>query len=135
MINKLVDSDGNILTNKSYELFDHTLTSSEPTYWDTAGRRIYFNAVPDTIYAYTCWYTYAPSELSTDAATPEFVPGYEGLIALKAAINSKMIRDEQTREMAQMQYFEDLKSLRLVVMTDQTASSRRVLPSTYDVGE
>jgi len=134
MPKRLIDSDGNTLKHKNLDQFDYALTTGEPVYWDGAGRYIRFSPIPDaSTYSYTIYYTKMPSELSTDGAVPEFVPGYEGLIALKAAINSKLIREEGTREMAQMAYLEELKALRHVVITQQTGGGSRILDSEYDL--
>ncbi len=133
MVKRLVDSDGTTLKHINLDQFNYSLASGEPIGWDTAGRYIRFSPVPDaSTYSYTIYYTKMPSELSTDAATPEFIPGYDGLIALKAAINSKLIRDENTREMAQLAYLEELKALRHVVITQQTGGGSRVINSDYD---
>jgi len=134
MVKKLVDSDGYELKHVDLERFDLSVANAEPCRWDKAGPYIRFNPIPNaSTYVYTIYYTKMPSELSTDEATPEFVPGYEGLIALKAAINSKLIRDEETRYLAQMTYMEDVKNLRHAVMTQQTGGGSRALDSDYDI--
>ena len=135
MINKIVDSDGYTLAHRDIERFNLSLDNGEPDAWDTAGRRIYFTPTPDAIYTYTCYHTYMPVDFAGDSSTPEFVPGYEGLIAIKAALNSKLIRDEQLQELAAVEYAEGMKSLRHVVMTQQTASGFRVIPSEADLGD
>lgn len=133
MVKRLVDADSYELKHVDYEQFDLSLDSGEPVRWDKAGQYIRFNPIPDaSTYIYTIYYTKSPSELSTDAATPDFVPGYEGIIALKAALNSKLIRDEDVRDMAQVAYIEDLKNLRHVVTTQQTGGAHRVIDSEYD---
>lgn len=135
MINKLIDSDNERLPHRDLERFDLSLSNGEPIAWDTAGRRIYFTPTPNAVYTYTCWHTYMPVDFAGDNSTPEFVPGYEGLIAVKAAINSKLIRDEKLQELATVEYAEGMKSLRHVVMTQQTSSGFMVIPSEHDFGE
>jgi hypothetical protein len=135
LINKLIDSDKVVMPHKDLEMFDHSLSNGTPSAWDTAGRYIYFQPIPDAIYVYTCYYTYMPADFTGDSSTPEFIPGYEDLIAIKAAINSKMIRDESVKDMAQMAYYENLKSFLNAVSTQQTSSGRRVIVSQYDLGD
>ena len=133
MVKRLVDSDNYELKHVDYEQFDLSLANGEPVRWDKAGQYIRFNPIPDaSTYVYTIYYTKMPAELSADASTPEFVPGYEGLIALKAALNSKLIRSEEVQEMAQLTYMDDVKNLRHAVMTQQTGGARRVIDSDYD---
>lgn len=134
MVKRLVDSSGYTLPHKNLDQFDYSLANAEPAFWDSAGRYIRFSPTPNaSTYVYTIYYTKMPSELSGDSSTPEFVPGYEGLIALKAAINSKTIRDESTRELAQLAYFEELKALRHVVVTQYTGGGSRILDSEYEL--
>lgn len=134
MVKRLVDSDNDDLRHSDVDNFDLSLDNGTPVLWDKTGQYIRFNPTPSTSTAtYTIYYTYMPAELSADGSTPEFVPGYEDLIALKAAINSKMIRDEEVREMAQLSYLEDVKNLRHAVMTQQTGGGRRVIDSNYDL--
>lgn len=133
MVKRLVDSDNYELRHLDLEQFDLSLSNGEPVGWDKTGQYVRFNPIPDAIYTYTIYYTKMPTELSTDGATPDFVPGYEGLIALKAALNSKMIRDENVQEMAQLTYLEDIKNLRHVVVTQQTGGGSRVVDSNYDL--
>ena len=132
MVKRLIDADSDELRHTDIEQFDLSLDNGEPICWDKAGPYIRFNPIPSAVYAYTIYYTKMPAELSADASTPEFIAGYEGIIALKAAINSKMIRDEQTRDMAQMVYLEDVRNLRHAVMTQQTGGARRVINSQYE---
>jgi len=134
-VNKLVDSDNNTLLHRDLEAFNHTLASAKPERWDTTGRNLIFSPIPDTTYTYTIYYTYDPGDMGSDIAVPIFVPGYEDVIAIKAAINSKMIRDEAVRDMAQNVYVERLLSLLTAVGTGQTSSSRRVIQSNYDMGD
>ena len=135
LVNKLIDSDSNVLLHKDIEEFNHSLATAEPIRWDTAGRHLIFSPIPDNTYTYTIYYTYDPGDMSSDIAVPVFVPGYEDVIAIKAAINSKMIRDEATKDMAQNVYVERLLSLLAAVGTGQTSSSRRVIQSTFDLGD
>ena len=134
MVKKLVDSDGYELKHVDLERFDLSVANAEPCRWDKAGPYIRFNPIPDaSTYTYTIYYTKMPAELSSDSATPEFIPGYEGLIALKAALNSKRIRDEETQVLALTNYREDIENLRHAVMTQQTGGGSRALDSDYDI--
>jgi len=133
MVKRLIDSDKYELKHVDIEQFDLSLANGEPVRWDKTGQYIRFNPTPDaSTYTYTIYYTKHPAELSTDASAPDFVPGQEGIIALKAALNSKMIRDEDTRAMAQLTYAEDLKSLRHAVITSHTGGGHRVIDSDYN---
>jgi len=134
-VNKLMDSACEQLPHKDLELFDISLSAGTPLAWDTAGRKIYFTPTASSALTYTIWYTYMPSNLSSNSSTPEFIPGFEDIIALKAAINSKLIREEEAKDMVQLQYGERLNALRLAIMTQQTSSSKRVIGSSYDIGE
>lgn len=134
MVKRLADSDGYTLKHRNLDSFNYSLANGEPIAWDTAGRYIRFSPTPDaSTYVYTIYYTKMPAELSTDAAEPEFIPGYEGLIAMKAAINSKLIREEGTKEMAQMAYYEELKALRHAIITQYTGGGSRIIDSDYDM--
>ncbi len=134
MVKRLVDSDGEELQHMNLDQFNYSLENGEPIYWDLAGRYIRFSPTPDaSTYVYTIYYTKMPAELSTDTTEPEFIPGYEGLIAMKAAINSKLIREESTKEMAQMAYYEELKALRHAVITQYTGGGSRIIDSFYDM--
>jgi len=135
MPNKLVDSDNNVLLHRDIEMFDHSLDTAEPERWDTAGRNMVFSPIPDSTYTYTIYYTYDPGDMSSDSSVPVFVPGYEDVIAVKAAINSKMIRDESVKDMAQNVYVERLLSLLNAVSAGITSSSGRVIQSNYDLGD
>ena len=133
--NKLIDSNNNVLLQKDIEEFNHSLDSAEPTRWDIAGRHLVFSPIPDSTYTYTIYYTYDPGDMDEDTDVPVIVPGYEDVIAIKAAINSKMIRDEAVKDFAQNVYIERLLSLLNIVGAPPTSASRRVIMSTYDLGD
>lgn len=135
MPNKLIDSDNVELPYLSKEMFNFSADTGEPTGWDTAGRRLMFQPLPDAAYTYTIWYTYQPSDLSSDSSAPVIPPGFDDIIALKAAINSKMIKEEQVMEMVGMMYRERLRDLINVIGTDNTSGNRRVISSTYSIDE
>ena len=131
--NKLLDSDSIILPHRDLESFNYYLASGKPVAWDTVGRRFMFSPVPDSTYSYTAYYTAMPDDMSLSTDTPTFEPGYENIIALKAAINSQMIRDEDVRDKIQFEYSASLRAFLNVVGTSQTGASRRVINSDYDM--
>jgi len=133
--NKLIDSDNNVLLQRDIEEFNHSLDTAEPERWDVAGRHLVFSPIPNSTYTYTLYYTYDPGDMDGDTDTPVFVPGYEDVIAIKAAINSKMIRDETVKDMAQNVYIERLISLLNAAGSPPTSASRRVIMSNYDLGD
>lgn len=131
-INRIIDSDKETLPHLDLELFELSEAEGTPHGWDAAGRYVYFHPTPSAALSYTAYYTYFPTELSLDSSTPEFIPGYEDIIALKAAINSKMIRDQDVRDMVMNDYRDMEKDLRFAAMTQHTGASRRVIPSDYE---
>jgi hypothetical protein len=128
-VKSIVDADGAELPWVSMLTFDTTLTTGEPTGYDVTGRKVIFDTIADAIYTYTLWHSYFPADMSTGSSAPEFVPGFEDLIATLAAIKSKMIGEDKV----------DIATLypdRLQVMlgnagTRQTQASRRVHRSIY----
>jgi len=132
--NKLLDSDSLTIPHRDLEAFDYYADSGEPTAWDTVGRRFIFSPIPDAVYTYTVYYTYMPTDMSANDDTPTFIPGYENIIALKAAINSQMIREEDVRDKIQYEYASSLKAFLNAVGSAPTAASRRTVDSTYDIG-
>ena len=133
--NRLLDSDSLELTHKDMETFNYYAASGEPTSWDTVGRRFIFTPVPDAVYTYTVYYTYMPTEMSATSDTPTFIPGYENIIALKAAINSQMIREENVRDKVQFEYVSSLSAFLNAVASAPTSASRRVINSEYNMGD
>lgn len=127
--NKIVDSDGTVLKRIDMENFPTSTTTCEPEYWDRIGNKIIFPSGADAIYTYTLYYHYQPADMSLGSSVPNFVPGFEDLIPMLAAIKSKMIRDDKSDLIT-------LFPLRLKAMLNaagksQTESSGRVHNSTY----
>jgi hypothetical protein len=133
--NKLLDSGNYELKHMDMETFEYSAASGTPTGWFSNGRKFIFSPVPDSIISYTLYYSYMPSEMAVGTSTPTFIPGYEGIIALKAALNSHMIKDEDVRDKFQYEYAGQLKALLGAVGTSQTGASGRVINSSYDMGE
>lgn len=126
---KITDSDGGELSHRDMETFGTSTDAQEPTHWAKVGNKIIFPDVADAIHTYTLWYHAFPGDMLTGAAIPEFVPGFEDLIATLAAIKSKMIRDDKADFMAL--YPDRLQAMLNAAGTEQTASSRRVRRSVY----
>jgi hypothetical protein len=126
---RLLDSDGTELQFLDMTMLGPENDSGEPEYWDRNGNKILFSPKPDAIYTYTLWYHYQPSDMSAGSSAPEFVPGFEDLIAILAAIHSKMVRDEKA-DFIQL-YPDRLQTMLAAANTKQTQSSRRVQRSTY----
>jgi hypothetical protein len=125
----IVGTDGSDFHNKDMESFARLPLSGSPTGWDKAGNKIMLDTAADAVYNYTLHYHYMPADMSTDASVPEFVPGYEDLIAALAAIKSKLIRDDKSDLM--MLYPDRLQAMLQAAGTRWTAASRRVVSSEY----
>ena len=128
-VNKIVDSAGVKLPYKDMESFAQLPLSGQPTCWDKVGQKVMYDTAADAIYAYTLHYHYMPIDMASDAAVPEFVPGYEDLIAALAAIKSKLIRDDKSDLL--MLYPERVQAMLQAAGTRETAASRRVMRSEY----
>lgn len=128
-VNKITNSDGGELPYRDMEAFGTSTAADEPTHWAKVGNKIMFPDVADAIRTYTLWYHPFPGDMLTGAAIPEFVPGFEDLIATLAAIKSKMIKDDKADFLAL--YPDRLQAMLNAAGTGQTASSRRVHRSIY----
>lgn len=128
-VNKILDTDSTELPYRDMEEFSFLPTSGKPTCWDVVGRKIVLDTKADAIYAFTVYYHYCPVDMSTDASVPEFVPGFEDLIATLAAIKSKLTRDDKSDIIAL--YADRLQAMLSAAMSTHTQASRRVKRSIY----
>ena len=126
--NKILDTDSTELPYRNLEEFSFLPTSGKPTCWDIVGRKAIFDTKANAIYAFTLYYHYFPADMG-DTSAPEFVPGYEDLIATLAAIKSKLIREDKNDLITL--YGDRLQAMLKSCMATHTAASRRVHRSVY----
>jgi len=133
LLKKLTDSDGNTVKHNHDSQFDHTATSTEPLRFDVKGRKIWWNPKPDTVYTYTAYYHYQPTDLSADSDVPELPPNFHDILAYGAAVKSRLAKDEQIAEYMAI-YEQKKQNLLHQIGISQTNNPRRVL-RVYDADE
>jgi hypothetical protein len=125
VMKKLTDSSGNTVRWVASSQFDHTASASTPTGAAIAGRNIWWNPVPDTVYTYTAYYHYQPTDLSGENDVPELPPNFHDILAYGTAVKSRLAKDDQIADYYRI-YMEKRDMLLHQIGVDQTNNPRRV---------
>ncbi len=133
ILKKLTDSDGNTLNWVHNSQFDHTIAEAKPQRFDRAGSQVWWNPVPDAVYAYTAFYHYQPDDLSADSDVPDIPVNFHDILAYGAAVKARIAKEDKINEyMATYQGM--LDNLLHQVSISQTNNARRVLRA-YNIKE
>lgn len=133
ILKKIVDSDGNTKKWLHNSQFAHGDTSSEPSYFDVIGRKIWWSPTPDAVYTYTAYYHYQPTDLALDSSIPELPPNFHDILAYGVAVKTKLAKEDDIRSY-QAIYNQKMDDLLHQISIPQTNNARRVL-RTYDASE
>jgi hypothetical protein len=131
--NKLVDSEGCVLAYLPSSQFDHTAANSKPLRYDIVGRNFWWNPTPDAIYTFTGYYNAMPTDLSGETDVPSLPPNFHDILAYAVAVNSKMVKDEDARDIYS-KYARKKEMLLHQIGITQTNNARRV-SRVYDASE
>jgi hypothetical protein len=130
---KLVNSSGETLHYIPMSQFNHTSANSGPTGFCIVGRNIWWTPTPDAVYTYTAYYNAMPTDLSGETDVPNLPPNFHDILAYAVAVNSRIIKDEDVRDIAN-KYNQKMGMLLHQIGVEQTNNARRVL-RVYDESE
>lgn len=86
--------DGAPLMPEDRRVFGFDTASGKPRFYNVTGRNIELHPTPDAVYGLVLRQTYLPEDMSEGDDEPDFIEGYEILIAWGAVL-SALMKDKQ----------------------------------------
>ena len=131
LLNRLVNSDGEILPRVDTTQMSMDGTAGEPEGFAVVGPHIHWYPMADAAYAITAYYHYMPDDMATDSSVPILPVGYHDILAYGAAIKCRTSKEDQIKEYI-MLYGNKLELLLRAISVDQTNEAPRIKGAYHD---